>query len=403
MALQMRIGADRSVVDAYRFDLVKQIERSRKVIELARSSQDLRAETTASLAVANACWRTGSTDEGLENCRRSLKGAERLRDRPSIGIALKLSVMFFNELAMWDEAKVSWDRLAEMSDTSGYTIARRALAEAEQGNEDEAQQLFQRTIKVDESGDAATYVAVYLIRSGDRSILESAKAQLRMTKKHSGQHPPRAAEMRGHIARTAAMTAYFEHDQKAAEKVFDSLQSVPEFPGAANNLDRFCGFLDLTLGKLNEAIEHFDRSIAKCRESRFVVLEGWDRFFRAETLLRRNDQDDRGLAVEDLSDLVGHCGLYGLVLLEGRTKALMASVSDGQNLGSARRVQPDGLTNREVEVLGLVARGLRNKQIAAELFISSKTAANHIRNILEKTGAANRAEAAVYAVKHRIA
>ena len=60
------------------------------------------------------------------------------------------------------------------------------------------------------------------------------------------------------------------------------LQFVPEFPGAANNLDRFCGFLDLTLGKLNEAIEHLDRSIAKCRESRFVVLEGWDRFSGAE-------------------------------------------------------------------------------------------------------------------------
>ena len=58
------------------------------------------------------------------------------------------------------------------------------------------------------------------------------------------------------------------------------------------------------------------------------------------------------------------------------------------------------LTSRELEVLGLVARGLSNREIGSALFISEHTAANHIRSILRKTRCANRTEAASYAHRH---
>ena len=61
---------------------------------------------------------------------------------------------------------------------------------------------------------------------------------------------------------------------------------------------------------------------------------------------------------------------------------------------------PDGLSAREVEILGLVARGLSNRDIGARLFISEHTAANHVRSILRKTGCANRTQAASYAFRH---
>ena len=63
-------------------------------------------------------------------------------------------------------------------------------------------------------------------------------------------------------------------------------------------------------------------------------------------------------------------------------------------------VFPDGLTNREVEVLRLIAAGLTNKEIGEKLFISTKTVNTHVRNILEKVGASNRAEASVYAMRN---
>jgi DNA-binding NarL/FixJ family response regulator len=59
-----------------------------------------------------------------------------------------------------------------------------------------------------------------------------------------------------------------------------------------------------------------------------------------------------------------------------------------------------GLTPREAEVLGLVARGYTNRQIAAALVISVKTASVHVSHILEKLDARNRVEAA--AIAHRL-
>jgi DNA-binding NarL/FixJ family response regulator len=53
-----------------------------------------------------------------------------------------------------------------------------------------------------------------------------------------------------------------------------------------------------------------------------------------------------------------------------------------------------------VQVLGLVAQGLSNREIGTSLVISEHTAANHIRSILSKTSCANRTEAASYAHRH---
>ncbi|HZR39906.1 MAG TPA: response regulator transcription factor [Ktedonobacteraceae bacterium] len=60
------------------------------------------------------------------------------------------------------------------------------------------------------------------------------------------------------------------------------------------------------------------------------------------------------------------------------------------------------LTEREREVLALVARGYTNKQIAESLCVSEKTARNHVSHILEKLGLARRSEAAAFAVEHKL-
>ena len=60
------------------------------------------------------------------------------------------------------------------------------------------------------------------------------------------------------------------------------------------------------------------------------------------------------------------------------------------------------LTDREMEVLQLVAQGLNNREIAKRLFISENTVKNHIRNILEKLHLHSRMEAVVYAVREKL-
>jgi two-component system NarL family response regulator len=60
------------------------------------------------------------------------------------------------------------------------------------------------------------------------------------------------------------------------------------------------------------------------------------------------------------------------------------------------------LTARELEVLKLVARGMNNRDIGQELFISENTVKNHVRNILEKLHLHSRMEAVVYAVREKL-
>ena len=65
-----------------------------------------------------------------------------------------------------------------------------------------------------------------------------------------------------------------------------------------------------------------------------------------------------------------------------------------------RRHWPAGLTAREIEVLRLVARGMSNKEIAAQLMISNRTAGTHVEHIYVKIRASNRAQASLFAMKH---
>ncbi|MEA3130656.1 MAG: hypothetical protein QOF46_2451, partial [Paraburkholderia sp.] len=93
-------------------------------------------------------------------------------------------------------------------------------------------------------------------------------------------------------------------------------------------------------------------------------------------------------------------------------RRLQARVRDGELDGAAAdavlqaaghtsrnaRPSPDGLTAREVEVLRLVAQGASNREIAARLVISEKTARNHVERTYAKIGVSNRVAASMYAL-----
>jgi len=81
------------------------------------------------------------------------------------------------------------------------------------------------------------------------------------------------------------------------------------------------------------------------------------------------------------------------------TPATAARILDEYQHPDRQRADPDRLTERELEVLGLVTTGLRNKEIAARLGITENTAKFHLKNILEKLHAETRAELAARAVR----
>jgi DNA-binding NarL/FixJ family response regulator len=89
----------------------------------------------------------------------------------------------------------------------------------------------------------------------------------------------------------------------------------------------------------------------------------------------------------------------GMQLIETFVHGLAsANAQAAQTTGTDRAA----LSSREIDVLRLLAAGKSNAQIADELVISVNTVIRHVSNIFAKTGAANRAQAAVYARDHAI-
>jgi DNA-binding NarL/FixJ family response regulator len=93
----------------------------------------------------------------------------------------------------------------------------------------------------------------------------------------------------------------------------------------------------------------------------------------------------------------------GLAVLDPRAHAtLLAAAAAPAGPEPAPGPAPDGLTQRETEILGLIARGLTNPEIAANLFLSNHTIKTHINRIFAKTGSRDRAAAIGYAHRHHI-
>ena len=138
------------------------------------------------------------------------------------------------------------------------------------------------------------------------------------------------------------------------------------------------------------------------------IPEGFDLFGTTVDLARRIC--DHAAAGEILvSNVVRELAAGKDFLFRDRSAAMLSGFQDPVRLHEIvwdperqrlTPAYPDGLTNREVEVLRLIAAGSSNQDIADELVISLNTVARHVSNILAKTDAANRAEAAVYASRH---
>ena len=152
-----------------------------------------------------------------------------------------------------------------------------------------------------------------------------------------------------------------------------------------------------------------DSGIEACREIKTLLPE-------ARVLMLTSYSDDEAVFSSIVAGASGYllkntskAELINAVRALGRGEALLdpaitKKVTDRLAQLSQRqgRFTENDLSEREREVLALVARGLTNKEIGARLFLSDHTVRNHVSRILQKLGLSRRSEAAAVAVRRRL-
>jgi DNA-binding NarL/FixJ family response regulator/tetratricopeptide (TPR) repeat protein len=149
--------------------------------------------------------------------------------------------------------------------------------------------------------------------------------------------------------------------------------------------DRLLARVAVLVGDHAAAARHFDVALAMDRRMRSVIHVAETVAYQALFAASAGRRDQARALADEARRLAGPIG-------HNRVIRILASVAPSAG--------PDGLSERETDVLRLLATGLSNQEIGAHLHISANTAANHVRSILMKTGAANRTQAAIYAAHH---
>jgi NarL family two-component system response regulator LiaR len=158
--------------------------------------------------------------------------------------------------------------------------------------------------------------------------------------------------------------------------------------------------LDMVMPR-QDGLEAIRQIIEENPEARILVLTSFDeddKVFPAIKagalgyLLKDSSPDQLLQAINDVHR--GESSLHPSIAL--RVIREIKRPSDSPSTG-------EPLTEREMEVLKLVARGLTNQEVAEELVISERTVGNHIGNILNKLHLANRTQAALYALREGLA
>jgi DNA-binding CsgD family transcriptional regulator len=158
-------------------------------------------------------------------------------------------------------------------------------------------------------------------------------------------------------------------------------------------IERTRGRIAALEGDLNRAAEIYRAALGNLKGSRQPYEDAWLRLDLGLCLLRRGERGDRREARTLL--LAAAAGFEEL----GAGPDAAVAHQAVQRI-SGRKPSGTSLTEREREVLALLADGLSNASIAARLYISERTVEVHVSHVLGKLGIQTRTQAAAWAAKH---
>ena len=180
-----------------------------------------------------------------------------------------------------------------------------------------------------------------------------------------------------------------EHTERSYE-----LASDPRQPLALIAADRFLGQLDVDEEKYDDAKAHLDASLELAERCETPFEQALTLVVMAERAAKLGEFDEARQLIRRVREI---CEPLGARPTLERVAEIEAMLPRTRRTSSTF---PAGLTQREVEVLRLVAQGMTDAEAAEELFLSPRTIGQHLRNVYNKINVSNRAAAASWATEH---
>ncbi|MFQ6026171.1 MAG: AAA family ATPase [Dehalococcoidia bacterium] len=402
----------RTLVDACRLEgLNLNFAKSLRALELLEEVDDPGTEVPAHHWAAMAMLILGDLQGAKAHAQATLAPAERARYRALQIIALATNAPIAIMEGNWEAARDFISRgLIEAPQEIFYPGAM-AMVEHQLGNFQQGETYLQQMIENAQLPNqlGALYRQAQIIPIVARITGESSRLEVAQTAAEDLLSIPSTPPLYTIIARNClGLIAVLREEAEAAQEQYQALGSARagEHFGIVST-DRLLGLLAHTMGNLSQAITHFEDALVFCRKAGYRPELAWAWCDYADTLLQRASAGsaqahpvDREKAISLLDEALAISTELGMHPLVERVARLQ---EQAQVRPSATPTYPDGLTQREVEVLGLIAAGKNNREIAEELVVSVGTVANHVTSILNKASLKNRTEAAGYAFRQGLA
>ena len=402
--LELRALADAAHVDWDAGRLQESVDKNLQAIEVARSVDDPGAEASAHVFASAALMSMGELKASWPHAMAALEQFEKLRDRAMLSTALQAAQQVSFLEGDWGSTRELEERGLALEPSNPILLRCRVLLEFEVGNFTDGKTYMARFLRAMHLVPAGPNMQSALIASllpmvaritGVTDQLNTAESAARSVL----ASPSVATNLIIFARMGAAMLAVIRGDVSAATDHYAAILHERNRLRTSMNVDRMLGLLSQTMGRLGDAMAHFEDALAFCQRGGIRPEYAWSACDYADALVQRNSPGDPEKAMLLLHEALALSEELGMLPLMDRMRKRLDWLATQPR---APHAYPAGLTEREVEVLVLVSQGKSNQEIADTLFISVRTVATHVTNILNKTNTANRTEAARYASRHDI-
>jgi DNA-binding CsgD family transcriptional regulator len=197
-----------------------------------------------------------------------------------------------------------------------------------------------------------------------------------------------------HVREGLALMATQRSDAAKASEQYAAMERFPHTMSEScyYTLDHLLGLLAHTMRRQDIASAHFEDALTFCRKAGYRPALAWTCYDYANLLHQQREQK-KALAL--LDEALSISTELNMRPLAGKATALRGNI---EAMPASAPTYPADLTERQAEVLRLIAQGKTDREIAQELVLSIRTVQRHIADIYDKIGARNRAEATAFAL-----